>query len=382
MLFVCPSLGYGGAETQLIALAKGLGARGHEVVIYSMSGQSERPHQLEEHGVKVIHDEKRSRLDFSLIGRMRAFVSAWQPEVVHGFLFDGNLYARLAAVANGGAVCLSAERSSDYSLRRAQTIGHHLTKHITRAVVANSYAGAEFARRLFAFPPERVHVVWNGIDLCAVRQRASLATGLRASLGMDHGDKLLCFVGSIKPEKDYVLALKIVRELLLIEAGKWHCLFIGAGYAKSMPYTVQEFDQSQAYAAVVEGLFSDLPSLARVHRFGAVDNVIELMAQSDVLLSTSIREGFPNVVLEAMASGLPVVSTEYSDIRRILPLPWQVVAERNVASLVSALERASGAEAKAVKLAQEVWVDQHASIEQAVLSLEAVYRACLLEAGK
>lgn len=216
IMFVCPSLGHGGAETQLIALATGLAVRGHAVAVYVMS-KSSRPHNLQAAGVEVIQDEKCSRFDWGLIRRMRAFVAQWQPEIVHGFLFDGNLYARFSTLLNGKSICLSAERSSDYRLRRSQAFAHHLTKRFTRAVIANSHAGAAFAGKLFGLPPERVHVVWNGIDLDEVARKASQAAGLRARFGMGPGDKLLCFVGSIKAEKDYDLALEVVSHLLTDE---------------------------------------------------------------------------------------------------------------------------------------------------------------------
>ncbi len=77
-------------------------------------------------------------------------------------------------------------------------------------------------------------------------------------------------------------------------------------------------------------------------------------------------------MLEAMACGTPVVSTEYSDIRRILPLPWQVVHQRCPELLADAIQRAA-CERSSVAKAQCAWVEQHATAERSVAAMEAVY---------
>jgi glycosyltransferase involved in cell wall biosynthesis len=98
-----------------------------------------------------------------------------------------------------------------------------------------------------------------------------------------------------------------------------------------------------------------------------------IVAQADVMFVTSCREGFPNVVLEAMVLGVPVVSTDYSDIRRILPRPGQVVASRSPDDIAWAVLDAYG-ERDAIAAEQKRWVRAHASIEKATLELERVYQ--------
>jgi glycosyltransferase involved in cell wall biosynthesis len=106
---------------------------------------------------------------------------------------------------------------------------------------------------------------------------------------------------------------------------------------------------------------------------GARADAPAIVAQSDVLFMTSCREGFPNVVLEAMVLGVPVVSTDYSDIRRILPRPSQVVASRAPDDIAWAILDAYG-ERDALAREQRSWARSHASIEKAALELERVYQ--------
>ena len=91
---------------------------------------------------------------------------------------------------------------------------------------------------------------------------------------------------------------------------------------------------------------------------------------------TSCREGFPNVVLEGMVLGVPVVSTDYSDIRLILPRASQVVASRAPEELAAAI-LAAHADRAGIVAEQKRWVHEHASIETAARALEGVYERYL-----
>ena len=92
-----------------------------------------------------------------------------------------------------------------------------------------------------------------------------------------------------------------------------------------------------------------------------------------MLFVTSAWEGFPNSVLEAMVLGVPVVSTDYSDIRRILPRPSQVVARRAPDDIAWAILDAYG-DRDAIVREQKGWARAHAGIEKAALELERVYQ--------
>lgn len=362
IVFVINSLIYGGAETQVIAMSKELVRRGHAVSIYTLFDDNPRARELDGSGVALVVDRKRSKLDIRLIRRLRRYCLSQGTDIVQGYLYDGDLYARLAMVGTGIPV-LNSERNDSYSQNRLQSVGLVLTRHLAAGVVANSHAGAAFAQRLFRFPGEDVHVVWNGLDLAAIDRRlAAREPGIvRQLFGKEQGLKIACLVGSIKPQKDYLLALRCAQRLTN-EHPAWRVVFVG-----------DQLRDTGGYKSEVMREFERLGDAGRIRFLGLRPDALEVIGDCDVLFSSSAHEGFPNVVLEAMAAGIPVASTAYSDIRRILPFSWQIAAQRTSEELAEIIVRADR-ERQAISAAQRRWVEVNGTVRACGDTLEAVFR--------
>jgi len=359
ILHVISGLGIGGTERQLVILSRDLLRRGHKVLIYTLNDLAPRLAELKGSGVEVIVDQKRLRLDPLLIARLRRTARHWGAEVAHGWLYDGNIYTRVA-LRGLGIPIINSERSDNYRLSYVQRLGYALTRGWETALIANSHAGLAFARPLHRIPADRGHVVWNGVDLAKVDLEAGAAAALRGTLWPGQEVSIACHVGTITPPKDHLLALDTAAVLHQRDP-RWRFLFVG-----------DPFRDPGAYQRTVQARLAEL-QLENVCRFTHErTDAIAHIAASDVLFSTSLFEGFPNVVLEAMACRTPVVSTEYSDIRRILPLPWQVVRQRSPELMADAIQRAAR-ERSSVAAAQRAWVERHATAERLVTAMETVY---------
>ncbi len=316
ILYVISNLTFGGAEKQMVELARQLAGRGHEVAIYTLTRDVPRKPELAGSAVALIVDQKRTKLDPAVLWRLRKTIDRWRPDVIHGFLFDGDFYSRVAALGSGIPV-LNSERSEDYRLSWNQRLAHRLTRRLARGVVANTFSGKAFAQRLFGLSPDDVH----------------------------H------------------LALDSAARLIAADPA-WRVLLIG-----DLPG--QDSD-TRAYKAEVLKHYERLGLSDKIKFAGLRTDVPAIVRQCDVLYVTSAHEGFPNSVLEAMGLGVPVVSTEYSDIRRILPFAGQVVARHSPDDIARAVMWAY-AERDVIAARQKQWVHAYATIEKAAKELERVY---------
>lgn len=378
ILIVNSGLRHGGAETQIIYLCHAFIRMGHEVALYLLTPEADRVTDLPS-GVHVEQGHKSSPFDFAELMRLRRFIQKWRPDVVKGFLFDANFYARLAVVGTGIPV-INGERNDGYELNRNQALAHYPTRMLVDAVVANTHAGRAFAQRLFGMAEGSTHVVWNGIDLAKV-QRFLPGTNEKQALRRDlfgEGDfKVAVVVGTIRRSKDHMLALKVCSALKLANAG-WRFMFVGDSPAGFGHYRSKAASEEAAYKQEVFDYVEKQGLSTSVVFTGKRDDAITLIAAADVLLSTSMHEGFPNVVLEAMAAGTPVVSTAYSDITRILPFEWQVSPERDAQELAQRVERA-WADRDVVSAVQRAFVEREATVEISAQRMLTVFQKYVAE---
>lgn len=369
VLFVISDLGFHGAQKQVVELSRELDRLGHEVAIYTLNDDAPRAAELAGTGVEVVVDQKRTKLDPAVLLRLRRRIAGWRADIVHGFLFDGDIYARIAALGTG-AIVLNSERSDDYEISLSQKLAHWLTKPFVDGVVANSRSGSAFAQRLYGYDPARMHVVWNGMRIEELERRAVSSVNHREEFFGEGGHKVACMVGHIKPAKDYHLALDTAANLVALDP-RWRVLFLGEALT-GVAYKAGHASDTVDYKQSVMEHFQRLGIADKVRFAGARADAPAILAQCDVQLMTSCREGFPNVVLEGMVLGVPVVSTDYSDIRHILPRAQQVVANRSPMALARAI-LAADADRDAIAAEQKQWVRAHASIETATKELERVY---------
>jgi glycosyltransferase involved in cell wall biosynthesis len=249
-------------------------------------------------------------------------VLEFRPHVLQAGHFYTNLYVALAARACGAVAIGSIRNDTYYEMRTHGKWGPWLLR-LPPTLLTNSWAAKENAEAL-GISPDRIRVLPNVIDLPAF-DSSMAAGGLPAA---DHPPTLLT-VCRLDPVKRVDRFLHVVKLLQPRVAGL-RALVVGDGPER----------------AALEALAVGLGLLPEVVEFlGSRNDVPALLRRSDVLLMTSEHEGFPNTILEAMAAGLPVVTTPVGDAPRVVvdgltgyitELDDHMVAERLVPLLTSA----------------------------------------------
>lgn len=314
LLHIIPTLDRSGAEKQLALLAAGLPREEFEVHVCALTRGGPYEADLRDAGVPVTVVGKVLKFDPVALGRLARLVRRLRPDVVHTWMFTANSYGRVAARWAGVPKLVASERNADrWKTWLHRQIDLRLARD-TDCIVANSAGAAAFYRRL-GIPAEKLHVIPNGV--ARTPRAAADPALLRHELGVPESAHMLGFVGRLAPQKR-VKDLIWAADLLKVIRDDVYLLLVGDGPQR---------DRLEQFAR-------DVRILDRVRFLGHRDDVPELLGAIDVLWLASDFEGMPNVVLEAMAAGVPVVATG-------IPGTNEVVVDGETGFLVPVGDRAA-----------------------------------------
>jgi glycosyltransferase involved in cell wall biosynthesis len=279
---VIGQLTYGGAEGQLFALARGL-ASFADPVVYCLSSATE-PYGtlLKEAGLPVRVLPSRGSFDLSRVRALRRALADDGIEVVHAFLFLASGYAYLATRGRRGPVLVTSARNCKPEPNPVRRAVLKAAFRASARVICNSREMARYASDYYAAPSGRVRVVLNGVDTTRFRLPRREHEGLRIGT-----------VGRVERQKNLPAFLDAAQAVL---AARPDAKFEIVGDGSQRAAIAEEIARRGLERCVMlPGTRADIP---------------EFFAGLDQFWLTSDWEGTPNVVLEAMAAGLPVIATK------------------------------------------------------------------------
>jgi glycosyltransferase involved in cell wall biosynthesis len=296
-------LEFGGAQRQVVELANNLDPGRFAVLVCSLADYTPLASRLVDPDRRLIVIRRRFKWDLSLVFRLAAFLRRQDAAVVHSFLFDAEVAARIAGRLAGRTAVIGSERNTDYRPKTRHKVAYALTRFGLDLVVANSHAGARFNSRVFHNPLSMYRVVHNGVDGSRFAPHDGAAA--RKDLGLAAGDPVVGMFASFKPQKNHPLLLRSAVEVLRA-VPRARFLFVGDELYKGM-------SDSVAFKRSVSTLVDELGLRDRCVFAGNRADVERLYCACDCTVLPSLFEGTPNVVLESMACGVPVVVTDVSD---------------------------------------------------------------------
>jgi glycosyltransferase involved in cell wall biosynthesis len=226
----------------------------------------------------------------------------------------------------------------------------------------------------------RLEVVPHGVDTDRFRPaREEAERGvLRRQLDLPVDATVLLFAGSLKPRKGVHLLVEAWSRLAPIRLDL-HLVLLGPRPANAE--AVQD-----SYCKSLERRAELSGARDRLHLRGVVSNVEEYMRTADLFVFPSSREGMPNVLGEAMASGLPVLTTPFTGLSRELGQPGThyvlsgFESERIAGDIVSLLD--SPRHLSDLGRSGRLWVEQHLNVGNSIDRYVELYRELATEKGR
>ena len=352
ILYVITGLGLGGAEKVVCDLADQMSNLGHQVKIAYLTGEIlVRPKNI---NVDIIPLDLNNFYGLYLASKKyKKLIQDFQPDVVHAHMVHANIFTRINRIgcAIPKLIC-TAHNSNEGG--RLRMIAYRLTNFLSDF---NSNVSQEATESLIskgAFNKNNLTTVYNGIDLSKFK---SFKTAKK------NDEIMVLSVGRFNEQKDYpnlFRAIKILKDNSLIEKVKFYVA--GDGDLRSqLEKTIEDFGINNNI--ILLGKRSDIP---------------DLLNQADYFVLSSLHEGLPTVVIEAMACETFVVATDCGGSAEILGETGVLVPIQNSEALAKGLEKAMSLTGDQIrnngKLARER-VEKLFSLEASVNKWLALYEA-------
>ncbi|WP_345531342.1 glycosyltransferase [Viridibacterium curvum] len=334
VLFLASGLGLGGAETALERLVPALQARGAHCVVASLRERGVVGERMAQAGHAVHALGMRPPLP-SLRGllRLRRLVREVQPDVIQGWMYHGNIAAHAAAWFAPQASVLGAIHQTlgrpeldPWTTRAVIGLDARLSRRMARVIyVAESAVRQHVAR---GYAADKACVLPNGFDLARFTPDASVRRQQRTALGFGDGDLVFGCVGRYHPVKNQAAFL---RAAAIVASRLPQAQFVMVG------------DGLSPGNAGLDPLVAHPALHGRVQLLGARDDIPALMTALDALVLSSLSEGLPNVVAEAMSCSVPCVVTDVGDAAWMVGETGWIVAPGDVERLAAGMTAAATA---------------------------------------
>ncbi len=292
--FIVGSLYQGGAEKQFLYILEALRRKGVQTRICALSQGEFYETILKQKGFEPewVGNGNPLLRSFRIAQMLRSF----QPHIIQSTHFFSNLYAALSGWMLR-TVSVGSIRSDAYNeIKKEGAWGPWLVR-LPSAIIANSYAAYQNLKSQ-GYPYQKVHVLPNVIDLSAFEKAAQAANQAHLESDLTQPDQVqVITVGRLVKAKRLDIFLQVLA-LARKTNPRIHGIVVGNGPERAfLEKTAEEL-----------GLLSD-----GVVFTGRRNDVPHLLKSADILMLTSSHEGFPNVLLEGMAAGLPIITTPAGD---------------------------------------------------------------------
>lgn len=355
VMHVITGLGSGGAEAMLTRLVLARRDFPLEQRVVSLVDGGRYAADLRAGGITVDGlGMRRGRVGPTGVARLAGLIRRYRPGVIQSWMYHADLIALMGLLLSGRrrrtrlywgirASFMAFDRYGPL-LRPTVRLGALLSAW-PDGVVVNSAAGRAYHRAL-GYRPRKTMVIRNGIDCARFAPMPEARAAQRAALGIAPDAVVAVAPARVDPMKDHATLIRA-----LDRAPALVCLAAGTGT-------------------------ENLPARPNLIGLGHCDDVRPVMAAADIVVSSSIGEGFSNAVAEGMAMGLPAVATNVGDAVELVGETGEIVPPSNPEALAAALVRLAADADRRLSLGRlaRQRVIERFSLEAAVAAFDRLHR--------
>ncbi len=313
---VMPEFGLAGAEVMAESLAYGLKAEGHEVLMISFycmhTAITER---LEKNGIRIEYLGKKKGFDVSIVFKMRKIMKDFKPDIVHTHRYVLP-YAFLASAGLNVKRVHTVHNIAEKEVPKKQLLMQKiLFRKFGVVPVAITPITQKSIEDYYGLNQSEVPLVYNGIDLtqCIAKRNTRIVPPVK-----------VLHVGRFAPQKNHEMMVEAFADVLKVCPGCELALVGDGDLVDCVKQKVKELGIEK-----------------EVRFVGLLDKVYEKMSESDIFILPSNYEGMPITLIEAMATGLPIVATSVGGVPDMIENKKSgllvEVAESEIANAIEAL---------------------------------------------
>ncbi len=366
--FLLPTLAVGGAEKHVIEVVARLDRTHFLPTLYCISGGGELERDAIQKGIRLTiyqaHPAPQRRI--ARLSAICRYLRQERPDIAHCYLYPAQIWGGIAARLTGVPILMTSRRVlGEFKQRKPylQWIENWVNR-FTDVVIVNSYAVRDDALRRERIPDQKVRMVHNGVDTRKFVPQAELSAeqrfAKRRELGIPQDAPAIGMVANLIPYKGY-------REFIMAAAD------VQRDYPEARFFCI---GQDRGIQAELAQLAQSL-GIRHCYFTGISLDILEWFALLDIYVSASYEEAFSNALLEAMASGVPVIATEVGGTPEVVRhhQTGVLIPPKDASALAHAISTLLSHPEMARRLATNARmnIEKHFSIECMVTNMEKIY---------